>query len=241
VQGRILGFEGRPIVNGNVTVCGSVCVPAVTGVDGRFEVRVDRCFTGTAEYAHGAALSFDGLGRYTDLFFDFNMANHPQLGVVRIQQPLYVGSFEGQGYARAPMRSTAAMQLVDGLGFSLRIHPDTIAYPVTAPEEAVRAMRVPLSKLPPYVGQPPAVMYAIHPAEAVLSMPAAVTFPNVSGLRPGALVDIVAVGNHASHGRPPVGVLARVGWGRVSADGRTVSADGGIRFFGLVGYRVMSP
>lgn len=241
VRGQLLDFNGRPVANGNITVCGSVCIPAVTGADGRFEVRIDRCFTGTTEYAHGAALSFDGLGRQTDLYFDFNAANEPRMGVVRIERPLYVGSFEGQGYAPAPMSATAPMNLVDGLGFSLRVQPNTIEYPVTAPEEAVRAMRVPPSKLPPYAGRAPAVMYAIHPADAVLSAPAAVTFPNVLGLRPGALVDIVAVGNHASLGRPAVGVLDRVGFGRVSADGRTVSADGGIRFFGLVGYRVMSP
>lgn len=241
VRGRLLDFDGRPVANGNVTVCGSVCIPGVSGSDGRFEVRVDRCFTGTTEYAHGAAFSFDGLGRQTDIYFDFNAGNEPRMGVVRIERPLYVGSYAGQGYAPAPMSATAPMSLVDGLGFSLRIQPNAIEYPVTAPEEAVRVMRVPLAKLPPYTGRAPAVMYAIHPAEAVLSAPAAVTFPNVSGLRPGALVDIVAVGNHASLGRPAVGVLDRVGFGRVSSDGRTVSADGGIRFFGLVGYRVMSP
>lgn len=240
VRGQVLDFDGRPVANGNVTVCGSVCIPGVTGGDGRFEVRVDRCFTGTTEYAHGAALSFDGLGRQTDLYFDFNAANEPRMGVVRIERPLFVGSYAGQGYAPAPMRATTAMNLVDGLGFSLRIQPNTIEYPVTASEEAVRAMRVPVSKLPPYVGRMPAVMYAIHPAESVLSAPAAITFPNVLGLRPGALVEIVAVGNHASLGRPAVGVLDRVGFGRVSSDGRTVSADGGIRFFGLVGYRVMA-
>jgi hypothetical protein len=241
VRGRLLDFEGRAVAGGNVTVCGSVCIPGVSGADGRFEVNINRCFTGTTEYAHGAALSFDGLGRQTDIYFDFNAGNEPRMGVVRIEQPLYVGSYTGQGYAPAPMAATAPMNLVDGLGFSLRIQPNTIEYPVTAPEEAVRVMRVPLTKLPPYGGRMPAVMYSIHPAEAVLSAPAAVTFPNVSGLRAGALVDIVAVGNHASLGRPAVGVLDRVGVGRVSSDGRTISADGGIRAFGVVGYRVMTP
>jgi len=241
VRGRLLDFDGRPVVNGNVTICGSVCIPGVSGADGRFEVRVDRCFTGTTEYAHGAAFSFDGLGRQTDIYFDFNAGNEPRMGVVRIERPLYVGSYAGQGYAPAPMTATAPMSLVDGLGFSLRIQPNAIEYPVSASEEAVRVMRVPLAKLPPYSGRAPALMYAIHPAESVLTAPAAVTFPNVSGLRAGAIVDIVAVGNHASLGRPAVGVLDRVGFGRVSSDGRTVSADGGIRFFGLVGYRVMSP
>ena len=71
-------------------------------------------------------------------------------------------------------------------------------------------------------------MYAIHPADAVLGARGG-HLPNVSGLRPGALVDI-GRRQPREPGRPAVGVLDRVGFGRVSADGRTISADGGSAF-----------
>ncbi len=102
-------------------------------------------------------------------------------------------------------------------------------------------VRVPVARLAPYLGRAPAVMYAISPSDSVLSAPAAVEFPNVSGLAPGATVEIVAVGNHASHGRPAVGVLGRIDTGRVSSDGRRVVAAAGLRFFGTVGYRTVTP
>jgi hypothetical protein len=68
-----------------------------------------------------------------------------------------------------------------------------------------------------------------------------VEFPNVTRLRPGTAVDIVAVGNHASFGRPAVGVLDRVDVGYVSADGVRIIASNGLRFFGTVGYRTVGP
>lgn len=241
VQGQLLDFAGVPVRGANVTVCGSVCVPGVSGADGRFEVRIERCFTGTTEYAHGAALGFDGQGQRTDLYLDFNPTNEARMGVVRIQRPLYLGAYAGAGAAPAPSTSSAAMNLVDGLGFSLTLRPDTIEYPISAPDEVVRAVRVPLAKVPPYAGRAPSVVYAISPADATLRSPAAVEFPNVSGLRPGAVVDIVAVGNHGTLGRPPVGVLDRIGSGHVSVDGRRVIADSGLRAFGTVGYRTVTP
>ncbi len=239
VRGRVVDWDGNPIAGAPVTVCGSICIGGESGADGRFEVRIDRCFTGSTEYAHGVAFGFDGLHQRTDVYFDFNAGNEPRMGVVRLERPIYVGTFAGAGYARAPMSAGGAMVVSDGLGFSLRVTPRDLEYPITAPEESVRVVRIPVSRLPAYTGAAPAVAYAISPTDTTLRQPAALEFPNVSGLRAGTVVEIVAVGNHASAGRPPVGVLDRIGTGRVSADGRRVVADTGLRFFGTVGYRVM--
>lgn len=240
VLGQLVDFDGRPMRAGQVTVCGSTCVPGESGADGRFEVAINLCFGGTSEYAHGAAFSYVGLDRRPDVFFDFNLGDQSRLGTVRMTRPIYVGDFSAGGSVPAPHTSTAAARLVDGLGFSLRVVPSTIEFPITSSDEVVRAVRVPVGRLPAYGGLAPAVMYAISPSDAVLSAPAAVEFPNVSRLPPGATVDIVAVGNHASDGRPAVGVLDRVDTGRVSADGLRVVAATGLRFFGTVGYRTVN-
>ena len=236
-QGQVLDLQDRPIAGGNVSICGSVCISARTGADGRFDARIESCFAPNEEYPHGATFQFDGIQQRTDVFFDFNSASVTQMGTVRFRRPFYAGSFAEGGTARAPMSSATPVRLVDGLGFALRIVPNTIEYPINATEEVVRALRVPVSRLPAFGVRAPAVAYAIAPSDAVLRAPAAVEFPNVSGLAPGTAVEIVAVGNHASNARPPIGVLDRVDTGRVSSDGRRVVADTGLRFFGLVGYR----
>jgi hypothetical protein len=239
VRGRVVNFDETPHRNGNVTVCGSTCYPGVSDADGRFEVRINRCFSGTSEYAHGVAFSFDGLNRHTDIFFDFNSANSTRMGTVTIVRPLYVGNYNNGGFAMAPTTNTSSLMISDGLGFVLRFTPSSIEYPLTADQEEVRVVRIPISKMPPYADRPLAVAYAISPTDSVLRTPASVEFPNVLGIPGGTEVEIVAVGNHATNGRPAVGMLGRVDMGRVSADGRRVIANIGLRAFGTVGYRTV--
>jgi hypothetical protein len=239
VRGTVVNFDGTPHRNGNVTVCGSTCYPGVSDADGRFEVAINRCFSGTAEYIHGVAFSFDGLNRHTDIFFDFNSDNNTRMGTVTIVRPLYVGNYNNGGFAAAPTTNTSSLMISDGLGFVLRFTPGAIEYPLTAEQEEVRVVRIPVSKLPPYADRPLAVAYSISPSESVLRTPASVEFPNVLGIPGGTEVEIVAVGNHATNCRPAVGVLGRVDMGRVSADGRRVIANTGLRAFGTVGYRTV--
>jgi hypothetical protein len=239
VSGALRDDDERPMRGVFVTVCATTCVAAETGADGRFTVQVERCFAGSSEYAHGAALGVEGLGTRPDLYVDLNPSDLGALGAVRFTRPLYPGSFRRGGEARPGANPRAAVTLVDGLGFALRFVPATITFPINADDEVVRAVRVPVDRLPPYAAAPPLVAYAISPAGAELSSPARIEFPNVTGLRPRTAVDIVAVGNHASYGRPPVGVLERVDVGYVSDDGLRIISANGLRFFGTVGYRVV--
>lgn len=239
VTGALRDDDERPLRGVHVTVCATTCVASESGADGRFEVRVESCFGGSAEYAHGAALGIEGLGQRPDLYVDLNPGDLPSLGVVRFTRPLYPGSFRLGGTARPGPNPRAAVTLVDGLGFALRFVPASVTWPLNADDELVRAVRIPVDRLPPYDAPPPLVAYAISPAGAELSTPARVEFPNVTGLRPRTAVDIVAVGNHASYGRPAVGVLERVDVGYVSDDGLRILSANGLRFFGTVGYRTV--
>lgn len=241
VQGSLLDERSRPLGGAPVTVCGTTCMAGETRADGSFDVVVNGCYGASSEYAHGAALSYEGLGRRTDLHFDFNPNDLTRMGVVRISRPLFVETFLGGGAAIASPRNRAPVTMVDGLGFALGFVPATITYPINASDEIVRVVRVPVDRLPPYAGRPPIAAYAISPSGAELSAPARLEFPNFTRLRPGTAVDIVAVGNHSSFGRPAVGVLDRVDVGYVSADGVRIIAANGLRFFGTVGYRTVGP
>lgn len=240
VTGALRDESERPLPAAWVTVCGTSCVAGSTAADGTFNVAVNSCIGASSEYAHGAALSFDGLGDRLDLFVDINPQGIPVMGTVRFARPLYAPSLLRGGVARPGANPNAAVTMVDGLGFALRYVPATVTYPFGAEEGVVRAVRVAINQLPPYQGAPPMVAYAISPAGAELSAAARVEFPNVMALPPRTTVDIVAVGNHSSFGRPPVGVLERVDVGYVSDDGRRIIAANGLRFFGTVGYRAVA-
>ena len=240
LMGRLLDYRGRPVARGQVSVCGTACIPGETDADGYFDVLADACFGASSEYAHGVAFSFTGLDARPDVFYDFNRHDARQMGTVRFLRPIYVSDYTAGGRAPAPPRVQQAMRLVNDRGFALTVVPSTLEYPLSAVDEVVRVVQVPLSKLPPYEGASPVVMYAISPSDTTLGAPAPVEFPNTVGLAPGTLVEVVAVGNHASAGNPPVGVLGAIDVGRVSPDGQRVVAQSGLRFFGTVGYRVVS-
>ncbi|MEZ4392526.1 MAG: hypothetical protein R3A48_15670 [Polyangiales bacterium] len=240
VTGAMRDELDRPLAGAWVTVCGTTCVAGETGADGRFDVAVNGCFGASSEYAHGAAFAYEGLGERQDLFVDFNPQDLSVMGTVRFTRPLYAIHLRRGGVALPSANPDAAVTMVDGLGFALRYVPSTVSYPLNAEEGVVRAIRLPVNQLPPYEGAAPLVAYAISPAGAELSAPARVEFPNVTNLRPRSTVDIVAVGNHSSYGRPPVGVLERVDVGYVSDDGRRIIAANGLRFFGTVGYRAVA-
>jgi hypothetical protein len=122
----------------------------------------------------------------------------------------------------------------------MRVVPSTLEYPIGDTEETLHAVRFPIARMPAYNGPTPSVMYAIGPMDTKLNAPVSVEFPNVDHLAPHTPVEIVAVGNHQSGGRPPAGVLGPVDIGHVAPDGQHVVADNGLRFFGLVGYRPFS-
>ncbi len=237
ITGTLLDYTGRPVPEAQVALCGTACIPGETDRSGRFDVRADACFGTSSEYAHGMALSYSGFDLRPDVYFDFNPDDVRHMGEVHFNRPFYLSSFGPGGRVAAPPRVTQAVQLANDRGFALTVVPSTIEYPLSSTDEVVRVVQIPLSKLPPYTGPSPVVMYAISPADATLRVPAPVEFPNTLGLAPGVEVEIVAVGNHASAGMPPVGVLGPIDVGRVSPDGRRVVARSGLRFFGTVGYR----
>lgn len=238
VSGALRDESERPLPGAWVTVCGTTCTAGETRADGTFDVAVNNCFGASSEYAHGVAFAYEGLGERPDLHLDFNPRDLSVMGAVRFTRPLYVSSFRGGGVARVT-DPNAPVTMVDGLGFALRFVPSTVTFPINAEEGVVRAVRLDPARLPPYEGAAPLVAYAIAPSGAELSGPARVEFPNVTNLRPRETVEIVAVGNHASFGAPPVGVLERVSVGYVSDDGRRIISANGLRFFGTVGYRLV--
>ncbi|MBI5518174.1 MAG: hypothetical protein HY909_30670 [Deltaproteobacteria bacterium] len=240
MAGQVLDLAGNPVRDALVTACGTACITGTSGADGRFDFVVDHCFGVDPTFPRGPIFWLHGLGLRPDLLFAYNTEDRHHLATVTLPAPLYAPGLEGAASVSAPARGTAVTELADGHGFTLRVPPGLIGYPPTADDrEALSVVPIPANRWPPFVdpGAPPVALYALSPSETTFATAAALAFPTVAGLAPGAEVEVLALGNAASEGQPPAGVFARVDTGVVSADGTRVVARTGLRWLSWVGYR----
>ncbi len=240
LRGRVIDTQGTPLSGIHVNVCGSLCLTALSDVSGRFDIAVNECMAESPDYAHGAVFSALSNPTRPDLFYDYNFAGTRSFAILDITAPIVLPSFTSGRFIAAPSASATAVTLTDGAGFSLRVPPRAVDYPLTVTDEVLRVVRVAADRFPPLAtgGAAPAVLYAVGPMDTGLRELATLELPNVTSSAPGTRVEIVAVGTHASANTPPIGVLARIDDGHVSSDGRRITADHGIRFISWVGYRL---
>ncbi len=238
VEGRLVDERGLALADEAVSLCGSVCVPARTRSDGRFSVRAGVCFAASARYPGGAVLEVYGDGYHADVSIDVNPARAPRLERVALGD-VRVPSLFAAPSVPVPLAGDSVQRLELPDGFSLRIAPGSLDAGFRTVMR-VSAVRVERGDLPPFYGLAAsgvAGMYAVAPSGARCTAPAAVTLPNDAGLAPGAAVEFVMVGEAALEGALAPGSMGVVDTGRVSDDGRAVTADHGLPHLGWVGFR----
>lgn len=238
VEGRLIDEGGVGLANEAISLCGSTCVAARTRSDGRFSVRTDVCFATSARYPGGAVFAVDGAGYHADLTIDINPARALRVAPVRLGD-LRVPSLFAAPSVPVPLVGDGAQRLALSDGFALHIAPGSldVGFRTLARVSAVRVER---ADLPPFYGLTTsgvAAMYVVSPAGARCAAPAAVTLPNDARLAPGAAVEFLMVGEALAEDALPPGSLGVVDTGRVSGDGRTVTADHGLPHLGWVGFR----
>ena len=237
VRGRVLDLADAPIADDQVSLCGAFCLGARTRSDGRFTVRADSCFPRTAEYPHGVAFSFHGLGYHAGVTLDLNPDDAADLDAVDVPT-VHAPSMLESRWVPVARQGEADQKLTLPEGFSLDIAAGSLSLPFGALER-VSAARVDGAQLPLVHGggAMPRSLFALTPDDAIFSAPAPLVLPNDQALAPDSVVEIVMIGGPATARFAPIGGLGVVDHGRVAADGRTVSADHGIPFLGWVGYR----
>lgn len=108
-------------------------------------------------------------------------------------------------------------------GFSLTIAPGSATFPNGTRAGTVSVTLVHSDKMPmpPGFGQQPRFIVTIQPTGVHFDPPAAITFPNVDGLRPGQVTEMYSFDHDLGH-------FVAIGTASVSDDGTMLRSDAGV-------------
>lgn len=108
-------------------------------------------------------------------------------------------------------------------GFSLTFSPGQVTFPGNSKTGCVSVTVVNREKVPmvPGFGQQPRFIVTIQPAGAAFNPPAAITLPNVDGLKPRAVTEMYSFDHDISS-------FVAIGTGTVSDDGQVIRSDVGV-------------
>lgn len=108
-------------------------------------------------------------------------------------------------------------------GFSLTFGPGQVTFPGGSKEGCVNVTVVHGDKVPmvPGFGQQPRFIVTIQPSGAVFNPPAAITLPNVDGLKPRAVTEMYSFDHD-------IGSFVAIGTGVVSDDGQVIRSSPGV-------------
>ena len=108
-------------------------------------------------------------------------------------------------------------------GFSLTFGPGQVTFPGGAKEGCISVTVVHGDKVPmvPGFGQQPRFIVTIQPSGAVFTVPAAITLPNVDGLKPRAVTEMYSFDHD-------IGSFVAIGTGVVSDDGLIIRSSPGV-------------
>jgi hypothetical protein len=115
------------------------------------------------------------------------------------------------------------LTLPDYPGFSLTVAPNSATFPDGTRRGTVSVTSVHVDKVPmvPNFGQQPRFIVTIQPPGVHFDPPAAVTHPNVDGLRPGEVTEIYSFDHD-------MGSFVATGTATVSEDGTVIRSDPGM-------------
>jgi len=108
-------------------------------------------------------------------------------------------------------------------GFSLTFAPGQVTFPGGSKEGCINVTVVHGDKVPmvPGFGQQPRFIVTIQPAGAIFNPPAAITLPNVDGLKPRAVTEMYSFDHD-------IGSFVAIGTGTVSDDGQVIRSNPGV-------------
>src|SRR5207244_5871725 len=108
-------------------------------------------------------------------------------------------------------------------GFSLTFAPNQVTFPGGSKDGCVSVTVVNREKVPmaPGFGQQPRFIVTIQPSGAVFNPPAAITLPNVDGLKPRAVTEMYSFDHD-------IGSFVAIGTGTVSDDGLVIRSNPGV-------------
>lgn len=115
------------------------------------------------------------------------------------------------------------LSIPEAPGFSLTFSPGQVTFPGGSKSGCVSVTVVHADKVPmvPGFGQQPKFIVTIQPAGAMFNPPAAITLPNVDGLKPRAVTEMYSFDHD-------IGSFVAIGTGTVSDDGVVIRSSPGV-------------
>ena len=122
-----------------------------------------------------------------------------------------------------PTTGGGTLTIPEAPGFSLTFGPGQVTFPGGSKTGCVSVTVVHSDKVPmvPGFGQQPRFIVTIQPAGAVFNPPAAITLPNVDGLKPRAITEMYSFDHD-------IGSFVAIGTGTVSDDGLVIRSNPGV-------------
>jgi sugar lactone lactonase YvrE len=137
--------------------------------------------------------------------------------------PIYILPIDVTRGLQVNEQTGGTLTLPELPGFSLTVAPGSATFPNGARSGTVSVTLVHSDKMPmpPGFGQQPRFIVTIQPTGVHFDPPAAITFPNVDGLRAGQVTEMYSFDHD-------LGQFVSIGTGSISEDGTTLRSDRGV-------------
>jgi hypothetical protein len=223
VSGVVLDNSNVPLKGAVIRLSGPTPIsPAdtiVTTTDAQGQFRVKPAPVGRV-LVHVDGSGIERPGRWPDLEFDIvTVAGRDNT----VGMPIYLLPLDTQNQLCVTESTGGTLTLPQVPGFSLTVAPGSATFPSGSRRGCVSVTPVHSDKVPmvPQFGQQPRFIVTVQPAGVEFATPAALTIPNVDGLRPGEVTEMYSFDHD-------LGQFVSIGTGTVSADGAVVRSDPGI-------------
>ena len=221
VSGIVRDFDGRPLPDLTVSVCGLACFAALSRTDGTFRIPVKaRLPDGGYVVSAHARPSFAGL------YMRLPSAPKEQVTLSAIELPRLSEATGDLPRDGAPASTVSVGPLSFGVAADTRWELELEDLVDDVGGRHVRFASVPEARAPAFARGAVAV-YALAPFKAKPSKPVSVTVRETGGLAPGAAVDFVVMGDDIVSEKNTCGLPLRAAKGHVSADGKRIETDPG--------------
>lgn len=216
VSGVVLDNSNNPIPNVTVKILDST-LETITNDQGRFLI--------VGAPVGSITLEVDGttttlLGTWPVLDFDMTTISgqNNTIGMPIFLLPLDVGNAKVVGG-----NADVTLEMANVPGVALTVFANSVTCPDGSNQCQAMITQVHRDKvpMPPPEGASPRLVWTIQPAGILFDPPARITYPNVDGLPPGQIVDVVSFDHD-------LGQFVSVGTGTVSEDGSVINSDPGV-------------
>lgn len=223
VEGYAFRFDGNPLAQRVITVCGPICFAETTDDQGRFRIPVDFRIE-VARY------SLQVHGRPDSASLYVRLPPPGDDGVVRIAEALRVPQYNAEG-GEFPAMGGGAVRAGDmtvTVPPTARVEFDLEDFELGALGRRLRHVRVPVLEAPAFArGAMLVDLYALGPFALTSTAPLGISLPNTAALPAGTAVEFVSLGHEITGMGENAGRLIVVGNGRVSSDATQISTDPG--------------